>query len=114
MGWGACLSRIRAWARMKPTVLVVGDAAAPTGFSRVTSSIMTRLNDHYAFHQLGINYVSGDHREPWPIFPASDGIRDRHGIKRIAAIINMVRPAVVLIVNDVGLIAQYLTAISGV
>jgi glycosyltransferase involved in cell wall biosynthesis len=44
---------------VNPVVLVVGDAAAPTGFSRVTSSIMTRLNDRYGFHQLGINYMSG-------------------------------------------------------
>jgi len=94
---------------VKAVVLVVGDAAAPTGFSRVTSSIMTRLTDRYAFHQLGINYVSGPHREPWPIFPASDGLRDRHGIGRIAGITKMVRPAVVLIVNDVGLAARYLT-----
>jgi D-inositol-3-phosphate glycosyltransferase len=98
---------------MKPVVLVVGDAAAPTGFSRVTSSIMSRLNDRYAFHQLGINYVNGEHGEPWSIFPASDGLRDRHGIKRIAGIIKMTRPAVVLIVNDVGLVTQYLAAMSG-
>jgi glycosyltransferase involved in cell wall biosynthesis len=97
---------------VKPVVLVVGDAAAPTGFGRVTSSIMTRLNDRYGFHQLGINYVNGPHGEPWPIFPASNGLRDRHGIKRIAGIINMIRPAVVLIVNDPGLVAQYLDEIS--
>ncbi len=75
---------------------------------------MTRLNDRYGFHQLGINYVSGPHGEPWPIYPASDGHQDRHGIKRIAGIINMIRPAVVLIVNDVGLVAQYLTAMASV
>lgn len=97
-----------------PVVLVVGDAAAPTGFSRVTSSIMTRLNDQFAFHQLGINYMSGPHGEPWPIYPASDGPRDRHGTKRIAGIVNMVRPAVVLIVNDLGLVAQYLAAMAPV
>lgn len=75
---------------------------------------MTRLNDRYSFHQLGINYMSGPHGERWPIYPASDGLRDPHGIRRIAGIVNMVRPAVVLIVNDVGLVAQYLTAIASV
>ncbi len=74
---------------------------------------MNRLNDRYAFYQLGINYVSGAHREPWTIIPASDGVHDRHGIMRIAGIVNTVRPAIVLIVNDVGLVAQYLDAISG-
>jgi D-inositol-3-phosphate glycosyltransferase len=91
---------------------VVGDAASPTGFSRVTSSIMTRLNERYSFHQLGINYMSGPHGEPWPIFPASDGPRDRHGVKKIAGLINMIRPSVVLLVNDAGLVAQYLAAMS--
>jgi glycosyltransferase involved in cell wall biosynthesis len=99
---------------VRPVVLVVGDAAAPTGFSRVTSSIMTRLKDRYGFHQLGINYMGGPHGEPWPIYPASDGPRDRHGIKRIAGIVNAIRPAVVLIVNDVGLVAQYVTAMESV
>lgn len=95
-------------------MLVVGDAAAPTGFSRVTSSIMTRLGDRFAFHQLGINYVGGPHGEPWPIYPASDGLRDLHGIKRIAGIVKTVRPAVVLLVNDVGLVARYLTAMAAI
>ncbi|MGH3263136.1 MAG: hypothetical protein ACRDNS_14190, partial [Trebonia sp.] len=105
---------MRAGALVKPTVLVVGDAAAPTGFSRVTSSIMTRLGDRFAFHQLGINYMGGPHGEPWAIYPASDGPRDRHGIKRIAGIVKTVRPAVVLLVNDVGLVARYLTAMASV
>jgi glycosyltransferase involved in cell wall biosynthesis len=105
-------ARWQVMAARKPVVLVVGDAAAPTGFSRVTSSIMTRLNDRYALHQLGVNYVSGTHGEPWPIFPASDGIRDRHGIKRIAGTVKMLRPAVVLLVSDVGLVAQYMDQIA--
>lgn len=75
---------------------------------------MTRLDDQFAFHQLGINYMSGPHGEPWPIYPASDGPRDRHGIKRLAGIVNTIRPAVVLIVNDVGLVAQYLNAMRSV
>ena len=97
---------------MKPKVLVVGDAAAPTGFSRVTSSIMTRLIDRYEFHQLGINYVGGPHGEPWSVYPASDGLRDRHGVKRVAGVVSMIRPDIVLLVNDLGLVAQYLVAMS--
>jgi glycosyltransferase involved in cell wall biosynthesis len=114
IGWVKGHCALGALAVVMPVVLVVGDAAAPTGFSRVTSSIMARLNDRYAVHQLGINYVSGPHGESWPIYPAGDGLRDRHGLKRIAGIVNMVRPAVVLIVNDVGVVAQYLTAMASV
>jgi glycosyltransferase involved in cell wall biosynthesis len=96
---------------LKPVVLVVGDAVAPTGFARVTRSIISRLNHRYLISQLGINYLGDPHDESWRIFPAGLG-GDLHGVKRIAELVATIRPDFVLIVNDVWVASLYVEALS--
>jgi glycosyltransferase involved in cell wall biosynthesis len=95
----------------QPTLLVVGDAVAPTGFARVTRSIISPLLDRFSVHQLGVNYGGDPHSEPWSIYPAGLG-GDAHGINRVAEITAAVDPDVVLLVNDLGIVGSYLAELS--
>jgi glycosyltransferase involved in cell wall biosynthesis len=95
----------------KPVVFVVGDAVAPTGFARVTQSIISRLKDDYEFHQLGINYNGDPHDEPWKIYPAKIG-DEPHGIRRIGELVTKLKPDAILLVNDIWIIAEYLKVLS--
>lgn len=96
-----------------PVVLVVGDAIAPTGFARVTQSILSRLHGRYTFYQLGINYFGGAHDEPWTIFPANRA-GDVQGIAQLAEAVSTVQPDVILLVNDIWIVDKYLDALSTV
>jgi glycosyltransferase involved in cell wall biosynthesis len=95
----------------KPVLLVVGDAVAPTGFARVTSSIISRLTDRFDCHQLGINYGGDPHHHNWPIYPASLG-GDPHGVKRVGELVSRLKPAITLLVNDLWIIGDYLEQLS--
>lgn len=96
-----------------PVVLVAGDAVAPTGFARVTQSIMSRLHGRYTFYQLGINYFGGAHDQPWTIFPANRA-GDVQGIVQLAEAVVTAQPDVILLVNDIWIIDKYLDALSAV
>jgi glycosyltransferase involved in cell wall biosynthesis len=91
----------------KPTLLVVGDAVAPTGFARVTRSLISRWGGRFHCHQLGVNYSGDPHRETWPIYPASLG-GDAHGVNRLPELAAKLRPDIILFVNDMWIIADYL------
>ncbi len=95
----------------KPVILLVGDAVAPTGFARVTQSIISRLKDDYDFHQLGINYSGDPHNESWKIYPA--GLNsDPHGVHRIGELVTKIKPDAIILVNDIWIIADYLRVLS--
>ncbi len=91
----------------RPIILVVGDAIAPTGYARVTHSIITRLQDQFEFVQLGINYHGDPHGEQWSIYPAGTG-GDPHGVNRIQDIVARTKPNLILLVNDISIIGHYL------
>jgi glycosyltransferase involved in cell wall biosynthesis len=95
----------------KPTILVVGDAVAPTGFARVTQSIISRLKVDYDFHQLGINYNGDPHNETWKIYPAGLG-GEPHGVRRLAELVTKIKPDAILLVNDIWIIADYLKVLA--
>ncbi len=95
----------------KPVILVVGDAVAPTGFARVTQSIISRLKDYYDFHQLGINYNGDPHHESWKIYPAGLG-GEPHGVRRIGELVTKIKPDAILLVNDIWIIADYLRVLT--
>lgn len=95
----------------QPVILVVGDAVAPTGFTRVTQSIISRLKNDYIFHQLGINYNGDPHDESWKIYPAGLG-GEPHGVRRIGELVTRIKPDAILLVNDIWIIAEYLKVLS--
>lgn len=94
-------------------LLWVGDAVVKTGFSTVTHRVLDVLKDKWDVHVLGVNY-NGD---PTPyqktyggLYPAMLG-GDVWGVQRINALVNGLKPDVVLIVNDPWNIPPYVNEI---
>lgn len=83
----------------KPTVLLVSQGAAATGFSRVADGIIRHLQGEYYFHQFAINVRQEQVEGDWPIYGNPDPI-DCHGLDRLCALIEQTRPAIVLILYD--------------
>ena len=83
-----------------PRILVAGDAAVPTGFARVMEGIFEPLRRRYEIHHLGTNYHGDPHGYDWPVYPAEIG-GDRWGARRIAPLVERLRPRLVFILNDI-------------
>jgi D-inositol-3-phosphate glycosyltransferase len=88
-------------------ILVVGDAAASTGFARVLHSILVRLKNKYDIHHLGINYFGDPHDADWKIYVARLG-GDVYGVNRLQQLIDKVKPKLVFFVNDVWILNSYM------
>jgi glycosyltransferase involved in cell wall biosynthesis len=91
----------------RPTILVAGDAAVPTGFARVVEGIFKPLAAAYEIHQLGTNYRGDPHAYEWKVYPAEIG-GDRWGANRIVALVEKIKPSLVFIVNDIWIQHAYL------
>ena len=91
----------------KPVVYVVGDAVAPTGFSRVVQGIMEPIAQLYDIHQMALNYFGDPHDWPWKLYPAFVG-GSAFGTQRIAQLFDKVAPDLVFIVSNLGSIQAYL------
>ncbi|WP_218082799.1 glycosyltransferase family 4 protein [Anthocerotibacter panamensis] len=94
----------------KPRLLAVGEAVVSSGFARVLHSLLGRLQAHYEIHQLGLCYQGDPHPYPWNIYPARTG-GDFYGVGRIRQLIERVRPNLVLIINDLGPLGDYMEAL---
>ena len=92
--------------RKRIPILVVGDAAAPTGFARVLHSILDRVKHKYEIHHLGVNYLGDPHEADWKIYLARLG-GDVYGINRLQNLIEAAKPRLVFIVNDVWILGRY-------
>lgn len=96
-------------------VLWVGDAIAPTGFSRCTHTACDAL--HAAGHDvrvLGLNYHGDPHPYPYPIHPCyqpHDHGRDGFGVGRLPYFINRYEPDVVVFLNDPWNIPGYIASL---
>ena len=90
----------------QPRVLVVGDGAVKTGFSRVIRSVMLPLAETYDIHHLAINYFGDPHDYPWPLYPARNG-GDFFGIGRIAELVARLKPKLIFIVYDPWSLGEY-------
>lgn len=92
----------------KPKLLWWGDAVAPTGFARVTHSVLERLTSRWEIGVLGINHVGDPHHYPYPIWPARVGDTSPYGVDRAALLVKDFQPDVVLINNDPWNVSQFL------
>lgn len=92
----------------RTTLLMVGDAVAATGFARVTHSLCDALRDEYDIHHIGINYHGEPHDLPWKIYPAKNG-GDVFGVQRLLPMIETVRPSIVFLLNDLWILADYMS-----
>lgn len=90
-------------------VLIIGDSpSTPTGFSRVIENIFTHFPvEEYKLTQLGINYYGDPHKVNWDIYPCYTG-GDVWGYSRVNEIIDVVKPDIIFILNDIWVIHRYL------
>jgi len=94
----------------KPKVLWVSDLVTPTGFARVSHSILDTLKDKYDIVGLGVNYRGDPHPYPYPIYPA--GVSGKvFGEDRLITILNNSKFDILYIINDAWIIHNYLEAI---
>ncbi len=98
---------------MVSTLLLCGDFAAHTGLSRVNEAIAAGLADRgWEIAVLAINYHGDAHpaQQRHRLYPAIGG-GDSHGVGRIAAITEHVKPDVLLMVHDPWIISAWLSAL---
>ena len=69
---------------VKPKILIIGDAVAPTGFGRVIRNIFEPLQYDFELHQLATRYEGGPHDYPWTLYAANKG-KSVYGYDQIAA-----------------------------
>ena len=95
----------------KINLLWISDLVTPTGFSRVSHSIIGYLpRDKYNIIGLGVNYRGDPHGLPFPIYPAQFG-GDVYGIKRLKDIFKRHSIDIVFILNDAWIVNAYLNEI---
>jgi hypothetical protein len=80
-------------------VLSVGVSREASGFGRQLGSMFAHLADRYEVHHVGIDYLGGRIDGGWTIHPAA-GPSDIDGCGAIATLAPVLRPAVVLVTND--------------
>lgn len=92
-------------------VLFVSDLVAPTGFAKVSHSIIKFLpQDKYEIHGLGVNYRGDPHNYGFPIYPAGMGGRV-YGEDRLVQLLQGIKFDIVYILNDAWIVNVYLNAI---
>lgn len=84
---------------MKPTLLLIGDAACDSGFARGTHAYADGLAVDYEVHILGLNYRGDPHDYPYKIYPAYLG-GDGFGVGRLKELLPKIQPSVIVIQND--------------
>lgn len=94
----------------KIDVLWVSDLVTPTGFSRVSHSIIDHLPKNFNLVGLGINYRGDPHNYGFPIYPAGMGGRV-FGEDRLVNILNNAKFDILFILNDVWVVNNYLSVI---
>lgn len=92
----------------KPRILIIGDAVAPTGFSRVIRSIFGPLRQQYELHQLATRYEGDPHDYSWTLYPASLGGGSVYGYHRVASLIERIQPDIVFLLYDIVFQAKYM------
>ena len=60
-------------ASAKPRILIIGDAAVPSGFARVIRSIFEPLQNDFELHQLATRYDGSARNYPWKLYSAAKG-----------------------------------------
>ncbi|MGA8755097.1 MAG: glycosyltransferase [Stellaceae bacterium] len=92
-----------------PVVLSVGIGREASGFGRQLGSMFAHLAARYELHHLGIDYLGARSDGAWTLHPAA-GRSDIDGCRAIAALAPVLRPAVVLVTNDLWKVGPALAA----
>ena len=96
--------------KKRSTLLVISDAVAATGFSRVVRGILDPLIERYEIHQLALSYFGDPHDWPWKLYPANIG-GDPFGVPRVAGLFDKVKPDLVFMVSNFSRIVAYMNAL---
>src|SRR5262249_37037707 len=91
----------------RPRLLAVGDAVAPTGFGRVMEAILGAAAQDFEVTQVGVKFAGGSHHLPWDVVPSSD----QSGAERLVELARKLRPDVILLLNDIWVVAEYIRAL---
>jgi D-inositol-3-phosphate glycosyltransferase len=89
------------------TILIIGDAVAPTGFARVIRSIFQPLHQDFELHQLATRYDGRPHDYPWKLYAAGKGT-SVDGYDQILPLIEKLQPAIVFLLYDISFQLPYL------
>lgn len=84
----------------KPKILIIGDAAQPTGFARVIRSIFEPLCEDYEIHQLATRYDGEANDYLWKLYAANKG-KSVYGYDLILPLIEEVKPSIVFLLYDI-------------
>src|SRR5258708_1129163 len=88
------------------TILIVGQASQKTGLARVTRAMAGHLAGHFDVHVLGIDCFAGDTAGPWTLH-VNDAAHDVYAEARLTALTDELRPAAIVLYNDIWVIARY-------
>lgn len=93
----------------KKKLLWLGDCVIPSGFGRVSESILTRIHKKFDVYVMGINYWGQPHQFPFKIYSASKigGAQDPYGFSYIKDIFEEVKPDIIVAFNDLWIIHRY-------
>lgn len=83
----------------KGTLLLVGDAVAPTGYSRVLRSIFEPMAGDFEIHHLATRYQEEPHDYPWQLYPASR-YGNVYGYDYLPELVERICPATVVVLYD--------------
>ncbi|NIV53580.1 MAG: glycosyltransferase [Gammaproteobacteria bacterium] len=115
--WGYVPAGHAAVGKLGPIrLLVIGDGAKPTGFARVTHSILERLHEtgDYDIHHLAINHHGDPPGVPWRMYPAHlSNPPDQFGRGRVRELYDALNPDAVFMVQDVWHISEYVQSRHG-
>lgn len=98
-------------------VLFIGDAHCASGFARSTHKVCDALHAAgWDVHVLGLNYTGDPHPYPYRLYPAAPGVSrgDFAGVQRTKALVEQIRPDVVVIQNDTWNVPGYMKEINKV
>lgn len=92
---------------VRPKILIIGDAVAPTGFARVIRSIFEPLQRDFELHQLATRFDGGAHDYPWTLYSAGER-GDGYGYNRIPELMQQIQPAIVFLLYDIVYQVRYI------
>jgi hypothetical protein len=92
----------------KQKLLWIGDCCIPSGFGRVSESILSRIHENYDLTVMAINYWGQGHNFPFTCLPASTkNPQDPYGFEYLEELFLSVKPDIVVGFNDVWILHRY-------
>ena len=85
---------------VKPRILIIGEAVAPTGFARVIRSIFEPIHASYELHQLAARYDGETHDYPWQLYSARAG-ESVYGYDQVLPLIEQIHPDIIFMLYDI-------------